>query len=70
MLAPTGTPQAVVDTLSREIMAAAKDPAFLGQLARLGVDPMHHTPAQFAQVIAADAPRWRDIIKSLGLSPK
>jgi tripartite-type tricarboxylate transporter receptor subunit TctC len=70
VLAATGTPQAIIDTLSREIIAAGKDPAFLGQLEKLGVDPLVHTPAQFAQMIAADAARWRDIIKDLGLKPQ
>ena len=67
VLAPTGVPQAVIDTLSREIMAAAKDPAFLSQLEKIGVDPIVHTPAEFGKMIADDAMRWRDIITSLGI---
>lgn len=67
VLAPTGVPQGVVDTLSREIMAAAKDPGFLAQLEKIGVDPIVHTPAEFGKMIAEDAARWRDIITSLGI---
>lgn len=67
VLAPRGVPQAVIDTLSRELMAAAKDPAFTGQLAKIGVDPVVHTPAEFAKMIADDAARWRDIMTSLGI---
>ena len=67
VLAPVGTPQEVIDTLSREIMAAEKDPAFLAQLEKIGVDPVVHTPAEFAKTIAEDAARWRGIITDLGL---
>lgn len=67
VLAPVGTPQAVVATLSREIMAAGKDPAFLAQLEKIGVDPIVHTPAEFGKMIAEDAARWKEIITSLGI---
>ncbi len=67
VLAPTGVPQAVIDTLSREIMAAARDPAFTAQLTKIGVDPIVHTPAEFGRMISQDAARWKDIITALGI---
>jgi tripartite-type tricarboxylate transporter receptor subunit TctC len=67
VLAPTGVPQTVIDTLSREIMAAGRDPAFQSQLEKIGVDGIVHTPAEFGRVIAEDAARWKDIITSLGI---
>jgi tripartite-type tricarboxylate transporter receptor subunit TctC len=69
VLAPSGTPQAVIDTLSREIMAAARDPEFRAQIEKHGLDPIVHTPAEFGQTIAADSARWRDLIRDLGLKP-
>ncbi len=70
LLAPAGAPQAVIDALSQEIMAAGRDPAFLAQLEKLGVDPIVHTPAEFAQMNAADSQRWRTIITELGIKPQ
>lgn len=70
LLAPAAAPQAVIDTLSREIMAAEKDPEFLAQLEKLGVDPIVHTPAEFAAMNASDAERWRSIITELGIKPQ
>jgi tripartite-type tricarboxylate transporter receptor subunit TctC len=70
VLAPTGTPQLVIDALSKEIMAAEQDPVFLEHLEKLGVDPVAHTPAEFASMIAADAERWRHIIGDLGIKPQ
>lgn len=67
VLAATGTPQPIIDTLSREIMAAARDPAFTAQLDKIGVDPIVQTPAEFGKMIAEDAARWRDIISTLGI---
>lgn len=67
ILAPSRTPQAVIDILSRELMALGQDPAVLERLARIGVAPVVHTPADFARIIAEDTARWRDIIKDLGL---
>lgn len=67
VLAATGTPQPIIDTLSREIMAAARDPAFTAQLDKIGVDPIVQTPAEFGKMIAEDAARWRDIISALGI---
>ena len=70
VLVHAATPPPIIDTLSREIMAAERDPAFLERLARLGVDPVLHTPAEFAAAIAADAERWRGIITDLGIKPQ
>lgn len=70
VLAAAGTPEAIIAILSREIMTAEQDPAFLAQLEKLGVDPVVHTPAEFAKTIAADADRWRTIILELGLKPQ
>ena len=69
LLAPAGAPQAVIDALSAEIMAAQRDPVFVGQLEKLGVDPILHTPAEFAAMNAADAERWKTIITELGIKP-
>ena len=67
LMAPSKTPAAVVDLLSREIRAAAQDPVFLQRLAVIGVDPVLHTPQDFAKLIAEETERWRTIIHDLGL---
>lgn len=67
ILAPARAPQVVVDTLSREIRAANQDPAFRDRLVKLGVDPVVHTPAEFAKQLAEDYERWRVIVRDLGL---
>ena len=67
LLAPTGTPQAVIDAISQEIVAAEKTPEFLEKLAKVGVEPYGSTPEQMAKVIAEDSERWRGLAGELGL---
>jgi tripartite-type tricarboxylate transporter receptor subunit TctC len=69
LVAPARTPQAIIDTLAREIIAAEKTPSFQERLVRLGVDPIVATPQEFAEIIAADTARWRDIVRELDLKP-
>ena len=67
LLAPAGTPQAVIDKVSEEMMAAGRDPAFLDRLQKLGVDPVVHRPEDFARIIKAEMQSWGTVIKELGL---
>ncbi|MCK8787759.1 tripartite tricarboxylate transporter substrate binding protein [Roseomonas sp. NAR14] len=57
-----------IDRMSNILRAAARDPAFVAQLARQGVDPVDLSPEAFGQLIAADTDRWRETIGQLGLS--
>lgn len=67
VMAPARTSQDVIDLLSREIRAAEQDAGFVERLGKIGIDPVLHTPADFARIIADDTARWRVIIQELGL---
>lgn len=67
VLVPAQTPQIVIDTLAREILAAEKDSEFTGRLTRMGVDPASVTPEQFQKRIAADMDYWRKVVPEMGL---
>lgn len=68
LVAPAGTPPAVIDRLSQEMTRAMRDQAFLDRLSKIGVDPVPTTPAEFSESIRADYAMWREVIKSAGLS--
>jgi tripartite-type tricarboxylate transporter receptor subunit TctC len=70
LLAPAGTPKAIVDVLADEIAKAVADPPFVGHLRDFGVDPLGNTPAEFASVIAADVKTWSDAVAAAGLASK
>ena len=67
ILAPAKTPPDIVNAIAREIAAAEKSPEFLDRLQRIGVEPALKMPAEFADIIAADTARWRDVVYDLGL---
>ncbi|HEY2137968.1 MAG TPA: tripartite tricarboxylate transporter substrate binding protein [Xanthobacteraceae bacterium] len=67
LVAPAKVPQAVVDVLSREILAAEKTPEFVERIDRIGAEPLVNTPAEFAKIIADDTALWRDTVRDLGL---
>jgi tripartite-type tricarboxylate transporter receptor subunit TctC len=47
-----------------------KDPAFLDRLAKMGLDPVPTTPAQFAAQIRNEYAMWGDVIKKAGIKPE
>jgi tripartite-type tricarboxylate transporter receptor subunit TctC len=65
---PAGTPKDVVNTLSREIVAAMKAPDVRKRFIDSGSIPLSSTPEEFAQLIRSDAEKWGAIVKALGLT--
>ena len=57
LMAPAGTPKAIIDRIAAEFAKAAKDPKFIAQLDTYGVEPLGLTPEEFAQVHSART--WR-----------
>jgi tripartite-type tricarboxylate transporter receptor subunit TctC len=67
LLAPTGTPPALVGRASAEVQKAVRDPAVAERLQRIGVDPLGSTPAEFAETIRTDSVIWQDAIRAAGM---
>jgi tripartite-type tricarboxylate transporter receptor subunit TctC len=70
ILAPAGTPKAIVDRLNREIVLVVQSAEFLKQLATEGAVPVGNTPAEFAAVIKADIDKWAKVVKEAGIRPE
>ena len=70
VLAPAGTPAAVVERLNREINTLLALPEVKERLQSLGVEPAQGSPADFAALIAAETQRYGDAIRRLGLTPE
>jgi tripartite-type tricarboxylate transporter receptor subunit TctC len=66
--APAGTPQAVIDELSRTIVAALQIAEFRAKFSALGLEPTGTTPEALAAIMAADTARWGPIIKDSGFT--
>lgn len=63
VMAPAGTPRAVIDRLAAASKKAANSPDIVERLQRDGVDPVGGTPAQFKSLIARELVQWRDLAR-------
>lgn len=68
LMAPAGTPPAIIDKLAKEVAIVVKDSAVVAHLKGYGVEPLGDTPQQFAATIAADIPLWASAVKLAGLA--
>jgi tripartite-type tricarboxylate transporter receptor subunit TctC len=66
LLAPVGTPAAIVDKLSAAANDALKTEQVRGALTKQGTDPMGGTPREFADFIRADIEKWTAMLASPG----
>lgn len=64
MIAPGGTPPAVIDRINKDVSEAIKSPAIREKLAAQLMEPVGNSPAQFRAVIDAEISRWEPIIKA------
>src|SRR5262245_60661144 len=67
IVAPAGTPAAVIGKLNAVINEALRSPELEASFARLGIEPKVTTPAEFAAIIAEEAPRWAEIVRLTGI---
>jgi tripartite-type tricarboxylate transporter receptor subunit TctC len=67
LVAPKGTPPAVIDTLNRAVNAALADAKIKAKLDELGVIAMPGTPGDFGKLIAAETEKWGKVIRTAGI---
>jgi tripartite-type tricarboxylate transporter receptor subunit TctC len=70
LVAPAGTPAAIVTKISEAVQAAAREPDLRKRLVDLGYDVVASTPDGFAQKIGADNRKYGKLIPELGLVSK
>ena len=63
LMAPAGTPDAIVAKLRDGVIAAINAPEAKAALAAQGAQPVLNTPAELSAVIAADTARWGKVIR-------
>ena len=70
IIAPIGTPKAILDKVSAEIVKAVKEPEFGEQLKVLGIDIVGGNRAELDAFRKAEAKRMGDIVKTANLDVK
>jgi tripartite-type tricarboxylate transporter receptor subunit TctC len=66
IVAPTGTPKAIIDKLSTEITKIIRAPEMSKKLLDMGVDPLGGTPAEFGKLIHSETIRFGKAVKDSG----
>ena len=67
IMAPAGTPQAVIDKWNAAIVKMAADPEVRKKLDTLGFIPVADTPAEFGERIKSEMARWDKVVKAAGI---
>jgi tripartite-type tricarboxylate transporter receptor subunit TctC len=70
VLAPAGTPRAIVDRLNAEINRTIRDPQTREKLNAIGIEPVGTTPERFAEIIRLDLVKYAKIAKDAKIKPE
>jgi tripartite-type tricarboxylate transporter receptor subunit TctC len=66
VMAPSATPQPVIEKLAAAIARAAHAPDIRQRLIEQGAEPVGNTPEEFARILRAESVTWADAVKSSG----
>jgi tripartite-type tricarboxylate transporter receptor subunit TctC len=66
ILAPVGTPGAIVQKLNREINSALRDPGLIKRYTDLGVETLGGTPEDFAKYLDDESRKWGEVVRFSG----
>ena len=67
ILAPAGTPIAVINKLNAEIARLLQDSTVRDRLTTLGFEPVRNSPAQFTALIKSDIAKWEKVVRTAGV---
>jgi tripartite-type tricarboxylate transporter receptor subunit TctC len=68
LLAPVGTPAAIVSKLHQDSLTVLAHPDMRASLTKLGLDTVGSAPAEFATIIKSDIAKWTKVIKEAGIT--
>jgi tripartite-type tricarboxylate transporter receptor subunit TctC len=67
LVAPIGTPAAVIDKIHKDSVAILALPDVRKRLSDIGMDVIASSPSEFAAVIKTETPQWAKVIKDAGI---
>ena len=70
IMAPTGTPQPILERLNREIVALVGAADTREALDKAGAEPLTSTPAELAALIRDGMPKYAAIVKTASIKPE
>jgi tripartite-type tricarboxylate transporter receptor subunit TctC len=66
LIGPAGLPPAVIEKLNAAVNRAIRSPGFIERFSKIGDEPAGGTPKDFAEVIARDTAKWKDVVARSG----
>jgi tripartite-type tricarboxylate transporter receptor subunit TctC len=70
LLAPAGTPRAIIERLHQEAVRALRLQDTRERFAVEGLDPVGSTPEEFGAYIGSELAKWGKVIKAAGIRPQ
>lgn len=70
LVAPAGTPPAIINKINGELREIVKLPDVIERFKQLAANPFSNTPEEFAAHVAREIPRWREIAQKAGIKPQ
>src|SRR5215470_14653728 len=67
VVAPAGTPAAIIAKLNATINDGLRSAETRATLEKLGIEPLITTPEEFAALIAEEAPKWAEAVRQTGI---
>jgi tripartite-type tricarboxylate transporter receptor subunit TctC len=67
LVAPAGTPPAIIDKIQQEVARIEADPVVAERLDKAGINAVTSTPAEFDAFFHAEGKRWSEIFKASGI---
>lgn len=67
LMAPTGTPAAVVGKIHDDSVQILSQPEVRKRLGEIGMEVIANSPSEFAAAMKAEAPQWEKVIKNAGI---
>jgi tripartite-type tricarboxylate transporter receptor subunit TctC len=69
MMAPAGTPQAIINRLNKDLTTVLQSPDIRDALLMRGIDAETSTPDEFTAYIKSESAKWGKVIRAANLKP-
>jgi tripartite-type tricarboxylate transporter receptor subunit TctC len=69
LVAPPGTPAAIVDKLASVIREILRSPDVVAKYRDLGATPVGSSPAETKALLKRETERWGEVIRAAGIKP-
>ena len=70
LLAPAGTPAAVVSALHSAVTESFRSQGVQAAFAKIGGEPIGSSPEEFRRYLEREIEKWRKVVKSAGIKPE